>query len=42
MQSAASFLNPLRLFSNALCALRAHWHAGPVPTWKEYLRATAD
>ncbi|WP_303048535.1 hypothetical protein [Celeribacter sp. HF31] len=39
---ATSFQSLLRPFFNGLFAMRAHWHAGPVPTWKEYLRATAE
>ncbi|WP_255572094.1 hypothetical protein [Celeribacter sp. PS-C1] len=39
---AASFQSLLRPLFNGACALRSHWQAGPVPTWKEYLRATAE
>ncbi len=38
MQRAASFLKPNRL----MAVLRDRWHAGPIPCWKDYLRATAE
>jgi hypothetical protein len=42
MQRAASLLKPNRLMAASMAALRDRWHAGPIPCWKDYLRATAE